>query len=172
MMRLSSVSPGRVHIVGGGRFSPKILIAVVGLVAGLAVLFGVGLKGSMVYYLSVGEFLDREGREDLGENFRVNGNVVAGSIERTPGRMGAKFRMTDGKRELAVVYAKETPDTFTDGSEVVVEGKIGADDRFVAQTLLSKCPSKYESSAAGRDALKATLEKKAGHAPAGSTGGR
>jgi cytochrome c-type biogenesis protein CcmE len=158
--------------LGGGRFSPKILIAVVGLVAGLAVLFGVGLKGSMVYYLSVGEFLDRQGREDLGENFRVNGNVVAGSIERTPGRMGAKFRMTDGKRELAVVYAKETPDTFVDGSEVVVEGRLGADDRFVAQTLLSKCPSKYESSAAGRDALKATLEKKAGHPASGSTGGR
>jgi len=158
--------------VAGGRFSPKILIAVVGLVAVLAILFVVGLKGSMVYYLSVGEFLDRQGREDLGESFRVNGNVVAGSVERTPGRLGARFRMTDGKRELAVVYARETPDTFVDGSEVVVEGRLGADDRFVAQTLLSKCPSKYESSAAGRDAIKATLERKAGHAPSGSPGGR
>jgi cytochrome c-type biogenesis protein CcmE len=159
-------------MLAGRRFSPKILIAVVGLVAGLAVLFGVGLKGSMVYYLTVGEFLDRQGREDLGENFRVNGNVVAGSIEKTPGKIGASFRMTDGKRELPVVFAKETPDTFVDGSEVVVEGRLGADNRFVAQTLLSKCPSKYESSAAGRDALKAKLEKKAGHDPSGSPAGR
>ena len=71
--------------MGGRRISPKILVAVGALVVGFAVLFGVGLKGSMVYYLTVGEFLDREGREDLGENFRVNGNVVEGTIERTPG---------------------------------------------------------------------------------------
>jgi cytochrome c-type biogenesis protein CcmE len=157
--------------VAGGRFSPKILIAVFALVAGFAILFGVGLKGSMVYYLTVSEFLDRQGREDLGENFRVNGNVVSGSIEKTPGQLGATFIMTDGKRQLPVTFHKETPDTFVDGSEVVVEGRIGGDGRFEAHTLLAKCPSKYESTAKGRDALKATLEKQAGH-PVQGSGGR
>lgn len=136
----------------GRRISPKILVAVAALVAGFAILFGVGLKGSMVYYLSVGEFLDRQGREDLGDNFRVNGNVVAGTIVRPPGRMGADFKMTDGARQLSVRFAKETPDTFVDGSEVVVEGALGQDGVFEAHTLLAKCPSKYESSAAGRKA--------------------
>jgi len=138
--------------LGGRRISPKILVAVGALVVGFAVLFGVGLKGSMVYYLTVGEFLDRQGHEDLGDNFRVNGNVVAGSIVRPPGRMGADFQMTDGTRTLGVRFAKETPDTFVDGSEVVVEGTLGADGTFVAHTLLAKCPSKYESSPAGREA--------------------
>ena len=152
--------------MGTGRFSPKIWIAVAALVAGFAVLFGVGLKGSMVYYLTVGEFLDREGREDLGENFRVNGNVVAGSIVRAPGHLGARFVMTDGQRELTVTYDRETPDTFVDGSEVVVEGRIGPDGVFSAYTLLAKCPSKYESTNAGRDALKASLQRQAGKAAA------
>lgn len=150
--------------MAASRLSPKILVAVVALVIGFAILFGVGLKGSMVYYLTVSEFLDRQGREDLGENFRVNGNVVSGSIERTPGEIGARFTMTDGSRELQVVYGKETPDTFVDGSEVVVEGRLAPDGRFVAYTLLAKCPSKYESTAAGRDALKASLQRQAGKA--------
>lgn len=136
----------------GRRISPRILVAVGALVIGFAILFGVGLKGSMVYYLTVGEFLDRQGHEDLGDNFRVNGHVVAGSIDRPPGRMGADFRMTDGTRELKVRFAKETPDTFVDGAEVVVEGSLGVEGVFEAQTLLAKCPSKYESSAAGRRA--------------------
>lgn len=150
------------------RFSPKVWIAVAALVAGFAILFGVGLRGSMVYYLTVSEYLDRHSHEDLGENFRVNGNVVRGTIERAPGGMGARFRMTDGKTEMPVTYARETPDTFVDGSEVVVEGRMGADGLFEAHTLLAKCPSKYESSAAGRDQLKAALQEKAGHPAAGT----
>ncbi len=127
--------------------SKKIVLSVVALAAGFAVLFGVGLRGSLVYYLSVGEFLEKQGKSDLGENFRVNGNVVAGSIVKTPGVIGARFVMTDGRRQLPVVYAKETPDTFVDNSEVVVEGALGPDGVFVAHTLLAKCPSKYEAQA-------------------------
>ena len=124
--------------------SRKFIVAVSILVAGFVVLFGVGLRGSLVYYLTVTEFLESR-RTDLGENFRVNGNVVPGSIRRTPGVLGAAFVMSDGRRELPVVYAKETPDTFVDGSEVVVEGSLAPDGSFAATTLLAKCPSKYEA---------------------------
>ncbi len=129
----------------GQRVSPKFVIAISLLVVGLVVLFGVGLKGSLVYYLTVSEFLDGNVSHDLGENFRINGNVVPGSIEKKPSGLEARFLMSDGRRELPVVYSKETPDTFVDGSEVVVEGSLGADGVFVAHTLLAKCPSKYES---------------------------
>lgn len=124
--------------------SRKIVVSILLLVAGFAVLFSVGLKGSLVYYLTVGEFLDRQGHEDLGENFRINGHVVPGSIRKNPDLLGARFVMTDGTRELPVVYARETPDTFVDGAEVVVEGALGQDGAFLAHTLLAKCPSKYE----------------------------
>ena len=133
-----------------GKLSPKILIAITSLIAGFAVLFGVGLRGSLVYYLTVSEFLE-QGNRDLGENFRINGNVVEGSIERPPSKLGATFLMSDGTRELQVSYGKETPDTFVDGSEVVVEGVLGPDGVFVAHTLLAKCPSKYEAANSRED---------------------
>ena len=132
------------------KLSPKILIAITLLIAGFAVLFGVGLRGSLVYYLTVSEFLEQRDL-DLGENFRVNGNVVEGSIERPASGLGATFLMTDGTRELGVTYGKETPDTFVDGSEVVVEGVLGADGIFAAHTLLAKCPSKYEAANSEED---------------------
>jgi cytochrome c-type biogenesis protein CcmE len=126
--------------------SRKIAVAVTIIAAGFAVLFSVGLKGSLVYYLTVSEFLDPGRANDLGDHFRVNGNVVAGSITRAAGAAGARFVMSDGTKELTVVYAKETPDTFVDGSEVVVEGSLAPDGVFHADTLLAKCPSKYEAS--------------------------
>jgi cytochrome c-type biogenesis protein CcmE len=37
------------------------------------------------------------------------------------------------------------PDTFKDGSPVVLEGRYSADERgFVAEAIMAKCPSKYE----------------------------
>ncbi len=150
------------------RFSRKIAISVALLIAGFVILFGVGLRGSLVYYLTVGEFFDRQGKSDLGENFRINGNVVSGSIRKTPGILGARFVMTDGARSLPVAYAKETPDTFVDGSEVVVEGSLGADGVFVAHTLLAKCPSKYE--AQNRVARSGRVEGRSGSPASPPTG--
>jgi len=127
------------------RISRKIVITIVLIVAGFAILFSVGLKGSLVYYLTVSEFMDPGRRTDLGDNFRVNGNVLAGSIEKHQGAPGARFILTDGEKRLPVLYNKEVPDTFVDGSEAVVEGSLGSDGTFVAVTLLAKCPSKYEA---------------------------
>lgn len=127
------------------RVSRKILITVALIVTGFAILFSVGLKGSLVYYLTVSEFLDPARQTDLGDNFRVNGTVEAGSIKRLEGAPGARFVMTDGARTLPVVYRKELPDTFVDGAETVVEGSLGPDGTFAASTLLAKCPSKYEA---------------------------
>lgn len=127
------------------RISKKFVITIALLLAGFAVLFSVGLKGSLVYYLTVSEYLDPARQNDLGGNFRVNGLVKAGSIERHKGAVGARFVLTDGHRELPVMYRKEVPDTFVDGAEAVVEGSLGPDGTFEAATLLAKCPSKYEA---------------------------
>lgn len=126
-----------------GRFSPKILICVAVLLVAFSVLVGLSFRGSMVYYLSVSEFLTHP-PSDLESHFRVNGKVTPGSIARQAGVLGARFQMTDGKGTLPVIYRKELPDTFVDSAEVVVEGRM-KDGVFEANTLLAKCPSKYES---------------------------
>ncbi|MDE3013573.1 MAG: cytochrome c maturation protein CcmE, partial [Gemmatimonadota bacterium] len=43
-------------------------------------------------------------------------------------------------------YRAALPDTFTDKSEVVLEGRLRADGVFEATTLLTKCGSRYEAS--------------------------
>ena len=37
------------------------------------------------------------------------------------------------------------PDTFKDGSQALVEGKMMPDNRFVAEQVQAKCASKYEA---------------------------
>jgi len=70
--------------------------------------------------------------------------VVNGSIVRDPGGRRVAFKMTDGAQTYDVVYSGITPDTFTDGVDVVVEGRLGRNNTFRAMTLLAKCASRYE----------------------------
>ena len=56
-----------------------------------------------------------------------------------------KFDMTDGARTYPVSYRGITPDTFTDGVDVVVEGRLDRDGTFAATTVLAKCASRYEN---------------------------
>jgi cytochrome c-type biogenesis protein CcmE len=41
------------------------------------------------------------------------------------------------------------PDTFKDKSQALVEGRPGADGRFVAEHVQAKCASKYEAAPGG-----------------------
>ena len=125
------------------RISPKIAISVIVLVAAFSILVLLSVRGSMVYYLTVSEFVAQPPSRSEG-HFRVNGTVTPGSIVKESGVVGAHFKMTDGTTTLPVLYRKELPDTFVDSAEVVVEGEI-VNGVFEAQTLFAKCPSKYES---------------------------
>jgi cytochrome c-type biogenesis protein CcmE len=113
----------------------------------ILVLVAVSIQGNMAYYVEVSDYLAK-GPAAAGGNYRVRGNVVAGSIEKVPGRLGASFQMSDGAGSMRVRYDRELPDTFVDQAEVVVEGEMTPDGTFEAHTLLAKCPSKYEAAAA------------------------
>jgi cytochrome c-type biogenesis protein CcmE len=56
--------------------------------------------------------------------------------------------MTDGAQTYAVAYRGIAPVSFTDGVDVIVEGRLGADGTFRATTLLAKCASRYENAPA------------------------
>lgn len=113
------------------------------IVASLLYLVVTGFQNTSVYYLTVSEFHAREGGV-AGKRVKVAGKVVAGSIQQDRGTMQVSFRAEEGGQVLPVVYRGIVPDTFKDGAEVVVEGKRGGDGVFRAETLLAKCPSKYE----------------------------
>jgi cytochrome c-type biogenesis protein CcmE len=76
---------------------------------------------------------------------KLGARVVAGSIKRDAGGREYAFVVTDGAQTVNVVYRGIAPDTFTDGVDVVVEGRMGPDGTFRATTLLAKCASRYEN---------------------------
>lgn len=131
----------------------KFVISGIAIIGAMAFLFyiGLGKQGSLVYYLTVSEYIQKGAPED--ENFRINGKVLPGSIERPSLGQYVFFKMTDAISDetkgemvsLPVKYEGAVPDMFTDGTDVVVEGKKSADGTFMAHTLLTKCPSKYEA---------------------------
>lgn len=118
----------------------KFLIAGIIIFLAVAYLGYIGFKSAATYYYMVSELLG-QGSSIYGENVRVNGQVVPGSVEQK-GLM-LKFTLTDGGRNLPVIYQGVVPDTFKVGNDIVVEGKLNSDGIFQAHTLMPKCPSKY-----------------------------
>jgi cytochrome c-type biogenesis protein CcmE len=121
----------------------KFLGLAFGIVTTMTFLLVVGIRGGMVYYVTVSEFV--ENGAIAGDNFRINGKVQPGSIERLPGGSRVLFIMTEGAENLPVDYEGIIPDTFVDDADVVVHGALQADGTFRADELLAKCPSKYEA---------------------------
>ena len=121
-----------------------IVFSILVVAAALGFLVYTGLSDNMVYYYHVDEFL-LKAHSLNGEAVKVNGKVVTGSIQKQ--QMDYKFAIHGAPENLInVAYHGVVPDTFKDGSDVVVEGTYDADARtFHATTLLAKCPTKYES---------------------------
>ncbi|MFC2035235.1 cytochrome c maturation protein CcmE [Chloroflexota bacterium] len=105
----------------------------------------VGFTGSTIYYYTVSEFKERES-STYGENVRITGQVVPGSLEREAQGTILRFSIIDidGEESLSVFYQGVVPDAFKAGNEVVVEGNMNTDGTFQANTILVKCPSRYE----------------------------
>ncbi len=104
-------------------------------------------SGTFRYYEDVAAYL--ASAQDASPNdraSRVHGFVLEGSIERNLADGHVDF-VVRGKQsgELAVRYAGlDLPDLFRDGAEVVVEGR-PSEHHFLAERVLAKCPSKYET---------------------------
>lgn len=123
------------------------------LIGGLMVLGPVGylmassIRDTGEYYLTPTELEAKLSADSSFQNVgvKVGARVVPGTIQRDPGGREYAFRVTDGARTFPVVYHGIAPDTFTDGVDVVVEGRMGSDGTFRATTLLAKCASRYEN---------------------------
>ena len=122
----------------------KTALAVGAVLAAILYLILTGFSNSMVYYLELSEFLaEGEGRENRA--VRINGAVQEGSIKRDEKENLLEFTLTDGKLTMDVVYEGIIPDLFKENADVVVEGRKIKDSPFRADTILTKCPSKYEA---------------------------
>lgn len=81
-----------------------------------------------------------------GRAIKVHGTVVEGSISKKKGTTGDYHFVIEHEGErLAVHYTNIPPDTFQEGGEVILTGRLnGAGDLFETDEMSAKCPSKYE----------------------------
>ena len=104
-------------------------------------------RETATYYLTPTELASKVTKDPtfINTGVKVGARVVDGTITRDPSGRSLTFQMTDGGRTYDVSYKGIAPDTFTDGVDVVVEGRLHADGTFHATTLLAKCASRYEN---------------------------
>lgn len=133
------------------RTTARLLLVSLVVIAAVGYLILTGVKQTGMRYLTVTE-LAQMSRAPQSEGFRLDGHVVPGSIQYDQREPQLAFHMTDGKEQVAVVFAGLMPDAFADGREVVVEGTYHRDRRVLeASKLVTKCPSKYEAQGLGED---------------------
>jgi cytochrome c-type biogenesis protein CcmE len=92
---------------------------------------------SVVYYRTPTEVMSL-----TGQQVRLSGSVVPGSITASDGR-GTSFAVTDGATTVTVTYAGAAPPALRDGGDIVAEGTLDASRLFHATSLITKCPSKF-----------------------------
>ncbi len=117
MAYIPVVKPRTKFIIGG-----VLVIGTAGYLAASAI------RETGVYYLTPGELSSKTKSDPTfyETGVKVGARVVNGSIVRDPGGRQVSFRMTDGAQTYNVVYRGITPDTFTDGVDVVVEGRLSS----------------------------------------------
>ena len=132
-------------------FNNKTRLLLVGFVLALALgyLIYAAFPGNTLYYLTVDEFVADEQNKD-GRSVRVVGKLLPDSFERVSlgGRptTQANFILTDNEQVMNATYIGTIPDLFFNPhSDVVLEGSYGADHVFHADTVIVKCPSKYQA---------------------------
>lgn len=146
---MTESAPKGAFSAGRPRTPRKFIIggAIIVLVVAYLIFSNVG--GSSVYYLTVAE-LKAQGAGAFNRKVRVAGTVAGDTIQWDEQNLLLRFDIVDESGRLPVIYHGARPDMFRDGAEAVVEGKLNAQGVFEAQTLLLKCPSKYQEAATAR----------------------
>lgn len=124
----------------------KPLVALFAFAIAVALIAAAGLRDGWVYSMHVDEFLLQN---DRGQRYRLTGVVGNDNVEVSSAGLTARFDLTGATASLRVEYSGVIPDMFRAGHEVIVEGRLNEDGIFIADTLLTKCGSRYESEGSG-----------------------
>jgi cytochrome c-type biogenesis protein CcmE len=122
----------------------KLAIGIIIIGGGIGYFMYQAMQSSWAYYYSVDDF-STAGTASRGQSFRLAGRVKTGSVERDLQNLTLRFTLAGAQAELPVQYKGVTPDNFTENREVVVEGRLAATGVFQADTLMTRCESKYQA---------------------------
>ena len=143
----------------------RLLIVLIGLgMLGIATaLMLLAFNDNLVFFMSPSDLVAKGAAS--GRRVRLGGLVANGSVTHEADGHTIEFRVTDGSKDVAVVYGGVLPDLFREGQGVVVEGAMTRDGVFKADTVLAKHDERYMPPEVA-DALKRAGHWQGEHAPA------
>ena len=132
----------------------------------LALAFGgllwTSLSEGTEYYKHVDEVMT-DPSPWYGKKLQLHGHVIDGSILRKRDTLDYKFKVENNGSIVEARYTGIVPDTFKDGSEVVIKGRLGPEGFVVEPNgVMAKCPSKYEATNAPPAATAASVPASSG----------
>lgn len=115
--------------------------ALVSSVIAVAAVLGLGsvFLANASPYMTIAEVQSQSGR-----TVHVSGTIQHDTIQQNLAKREATFKITDEGGTLDVLYKGKPQPNLATATTVVVIGQM-EDGRFVANDMLLKCPSKYES---------------------------
>ncbi|MBI3243592.1 MAG: cytochrome c maturation protein CcmE [Chloroflexi bacterium] len=166
-MAQTAVSSGVTPVVKkGGR--AKFLIGGLLIVAAIVYLIATSTQSTAQYFLTIQELKDR-GSSLVSQDVRVSGAVVAESIQYDAQKLELRFTVAsvpadqkeiDAQGGLAavlnaavndpnaarmdVIYNGVKPDLMKGEAQAIMDGHVDENGLFHADTLLMKCPTRYE----------------------------
>jgi cytochrome c-type biogenesis protein CcmE len=100
----------------------------------------IALRDNIVFFYGPSELAQKA--PAAGARLRIGGLVKEGSVSRQPDE-SVRFKVTDAREDVEVVYKGALPDLFREGQGVVAEGALGPDRVFRADTILAKHDERY-----------------------------
>lgn len=131
----------------------KVMLAGFLIASVMGTLIFMGIAQTASYYMAVDEFFEQKGKLS-DRSVKLSGFIIGDSVIYDERNLKLAFDIKDeeGDQRLSVVYEGVKPDTFIDGWETIVDGRLDEEGTFVATELLVKCPSKYEAEEYQNDA--------------------
>ncbi|HHW06068.1 MAG TPA: cytochrome c maturation protein CcmE [Clostridia bacterium] len=125
----------------------KMSIGLLVIVGAMAYLMVAGFSGNAGFQVSISDLV-LNGDNYAGEYLLVEGKVLPETIEWNGEQIELRFLVTDGQYQLPIIYYDVAPDNldYEGGAEAILRGRYdhGA-GVFVADTVETRCPSKYEA---------------------------
>jgi cytochrome c-type biogenesis protein CcmE len=125
----------------------KIAVTCVVLAAALGGLLYTTLSDGTEYYMHVDEVMTDPSAWQ-GKHLQLHGFV--NDLRQRPNSLDYRFQVQNNGKVVTASYSGVVPDTFKNGSEVVLKGRLrGGDFQVEPNGVLAKCPSRYNPNAAG-----------------------
>ena len=124
--------------------STRLVISGVVLASAFGLLLATTLREAAEYSKDVDQVMP-VAAEWYGKPLQLHGFVVENSITKRPNTLDLQFKVKHGDAVVLASYTGVVPDTFKDGAEVILKGRLHESGFNVAPDgVVAKCPSKYE----------------------------